>query len=245
MNSPTQSQADRLTVEECLQHTDTDPQEYSHLLFHVDEYKEVRDEIHNEYTLMANRINWLLASQTFLFTALAIATPKNIQSLSDLSKNAFYKIAPVIGLCSCWLIASAITANILRIWDWKRIQRELLSKIEYITPKLPRDGLPGFGLLPPVGLPLLFFSLWGYILFKKNNLLFFESYTIITILFAFTGILSVWSSAFFFYCLDEETIGRFFKRPINLIKKGRHWLFWITILLFLGLIFYALVGKSR
>jgi hypothetical protein len=232
----------RLTIEKCLEETNSDHQAYPHLLFHVDEYKEVRDEIHNEYTLMANRINWLLASQTFLFTALAIATPKVSYVSLDLSKNAFYKIAPVVGSFSCWLISSAIVANILRIWDWKRIQRDLLRKIEYITPKLPEDGLSGFGLLPPIGLPLLFFTLWGYVLFLRLNF-FFESRVIIAVFFAFTGVLSVWSSAFFFYCLEEETVNRIFKRPINMIKKNRYWIFFITITVFIALISYSLFSK--
>ncbi len=240
MNPPPEPKANRLTIDRCLEHVDPDRQNYyQHLLFHVDEYKEVRDEIHSEYTLMANRINWLLASQTFLFTALAIATPKEAQGISDFSRNAFCRIAPVVGLCSCWLISSAIVANILRLWDWKRIQRELVAKAEYITPKLPRDGLPGFGLLPPVGLPLLFFALWGYILFRGMDF-FFESRVIISIAFSLIGVLSVWSSAFFFYCLDEETIACVFKRPINAIKNNRYWLCCGTIVLFFGLLLYSL-----
>ena len=210
--------------------------QFSH---HIDEYKQVREEIHSEYTLMANRVNWLLASQTFLFTALAIATPKDVLTTPDLSKNIFYTIAPVIGLFSCWLIASSITANILRIWDWKRIQRDILKKIEYLAPQLPRDSLPGFGLLPPVGLPLLFFSLWGYLLFVKMNL-FFESRVIFAVFFACMGILSVWSSAFFFHCLDEETSYQVFKRPINFVKEHRRKMFFITILVFLAMAFYAI-----
>lgn len=240
MNPSLKSSARRLTIDHCL--NDIDPareSRYRHLLFHVDEYKEVRNEIHSEYTLMANRINWLLASQTFLFTALAIAAPKPVPAFADFSTNAFCRIAPVIGITSCWLISSAIVANILRIWDWKRIQRDLVDKTEYITPKLPRDGLPGFGLLPPVGLPLLFFALWGYILFQGMDF-FFESRIVLAIAFALIGVLSVWSSAFFFYCLDEETIARVFKRPLKAIRRNRYWLCGVSILIFLGLLFTSL-----
>lgn len=229
----------RLSIDECVLDKANPDQKCNRLSHHIDEYKQVRHEIHHEYNLMANRVNWLLASETFLFTALAIATPKDLTVISSLSKNIFYRIAPVIGLFSGWLIASAITANILRIWDWKRIQRDILQRIEYLTPQLPRDSLPGFGLLPPVGLPMLFFSLWGYVLFMKLDI-FFESRVIFAILFAAIGILSVWSSALFFYCLDEEISNRIFKRPINFIKHQRYWMFFITVLLFLGVLCYAL-----
>jgi len=229
----------RLTIDKCIKGDVSDHQNYKHLQYHVDEYKEVRDEIHYEYMLMSNRVNWLLASQTFLFTALAIATPKVSTGMIDLSQNFFYKTAPVIGLCSCWLISSAIIANILRIWDWKRVQSNIARKIKFLATKLPQDGLSGFGLLPPIGLPLLFFTMWGYVLFAKLDL-FMQSQMIVTMVFAILGVFSVWSTAFCFYSLNEATINRFFKKMTVMTMKSKRGICLTTCMLFLTLLFYAI-----
>lgn len=185
MASRTSGLSDDLSATSDLNEAAQEDKKTVQLRFHVDGYKEIRKEIHYEYTLMA---------------------------------------------------------NILRIWDWKRIQRMILKNVECLIPRFPRDSLPGFGLLPPVGLPMLFFSLWGYILFPRINW-FLESRILLAVLFAQTAVISVWSSAFFFYCMDEDTSARIFKRPINIIKEYRTVFFGVTIVLFFTLIFYAVLKK--
>jgi len=135
----------------------------------LERYQVFRNRIEHEDNLIMQRLSWLMASQSFLFTAYAIvtngmtttpATGGNI-FVSHLSTLA--RIIPIVALLNSLLIAVSILAAlkaILELRDAYRRQPEPLEIIPLQTSKSARV----LGLSAPVLLPLLFLAVWLYLL---------------------------------------------------------------------------------
>jgi len=115
------------------------------------------------------RLSWLMASQSFLFTAYAIVT-NGLTTSPTTGGNVFVshllvlaRIIPVVALLNSLLIFVSITAALKAIRELRRAyqhQSEMLETISLQTSKSARV----LGLSAPVLLPLLFLAVWLFLL---------------------------------------------------------------------------------
>ena len=135
----------------------------------LERYQVFRNRIEHEDNLVMQRLSWLMASQSFLFTAYAIVT--NGMTTSPASGgNVFVnhlltlaRIIPVVALLNSLLIAISILAALKAVRELRhgyRRQPDTLEAIPLQTSKSARV----LGLSAPVLLPLLFLAVWLYLL---------------------------------------------------------------------------------
>jgi len=135
----------------------------------LERYQVFRNRIEHEDNLIMQRLSWLMASQSFLFTAYAIVT--NGMTTSPASGgNVFVnhlltlaRIIPVVALLNSLLIGISILAAlkaIRELRDGYRKEPEPLEMIPLQTSKSARV----LGLSAPVFLPPLFLAVWLYLL---------------------------------------------------------------------------------
>ena len=135
----------------------------------LERYQVFRNRIEHEDNLVMQRLSWLMASQSFLFTAYAIVT--NGMTTSPASGgNVFVnhlltlaRIIPVVALLNILLIAISILAALKAVRELRhgyRRQPDTLEAIPLQTSKSARV----LGLSAPVLLPLLFLAVWLYLL---------------------------------------------------------------------------------
>jgi hypothetical protein len=135
----------------------------------IDQYKFVREEIKQEYTLMTARKNWLMIPQTFLFTALVLGIGKN--QPFKLIHSVYYPLIPIIGIVLLVIPQLGICAALRRIKSWKNKQRLIESDIKKLSSENKnyylQDNQPISNLLGIVNYilitPIFLFS-WLYIL---------------------------------------------------------------------------------
>jgi hypothetical protein len=127
-------------------------------------YKAVRDEIAHEDTLAGTRINWFLASQSFLLSALAIAHGKGDVFTPNPRNDFFFPLVPLLAIASCILIFLGIIAGAAAIRRWRRQLAQMVRQ----DPTLPSIGRDDWiiksGWSAPILLPILFIVAWSYLL---------------------------------------------------------------------------------
>jgi hypothetical protein len=134
-------------------------------------YQVVRSQIEHEDNLVSARLSWLLASQSFLFTAYAITLNGPLQShFKTFETNAELLISmlTLVGIASALLIWASILAGIAAM-------KKLKSDFEHRTGNGLPNGLPPIqtmgttllaGQLGPVLIPLLFTTVWLMLLVR-------------------------------------------------------------------------------
>jgi hypothetical protein len=147
------------------------PAESSENLSPLERYQIFRNRIEHEDNLILQRLSWLMASQSFLFTAYAIVT-NGLASPSSTGGNIYLnhlttlsRIIPAVALLNSFLIFLSITAALKAIRELRlNYQRQpgLLQSIPLQTNQATR----ALGLSAPVLLPLLFFAVWLFLLMQ-------------------------------------------------------------------------------
>jgi hypothetical protein len=137
----------------------------------LERYQIFRNRIEHEDTLIMQRLSWLMASQSFLFTAYAIVT-NGMSALPTLGNNIFSRhlstlarIIPIVALLNSFLILISILGALKAIWELRdayRKQPEILGAIPLQTSRTARR----LGLSAPLLLPLLFLAVWLFLLFQ-------------------------------------------------------------------------------
>jgi len=137
----------------------------------LERYQLFRNRVEHEDNLIIQRLSWLMASQSFLFTAYAIVTNALTASASR-NVNTFInhllalvKIIPVVALLNSLLIAASIVAALIAINQLRcgyKKEGPTLGILPLQTSRVPRV----LGLAAPVILPLLFFAVWLYLLLQ-------------------------------------------------------------------------------
>jgi hypothetical protein len=137
----------------------------------LERYQIFRNRIEHEDNLIMQRLSWLMASQSFLFTAYAIVT-NGLANSSTIGGNMFVnhllilaRIIPVVALLNSLLILVSILAALKAIRELRneyQRQPEVLEAIPLQTSKSART----LGLSAPVLLPLLFLAVWLFLLFQ-------------------------------------------------------------------------------
>jgi len=134
----------------------------------LDYYNVVRSRIEHEDNLVVQRLSWLVASQSFLFTAYAIVTnglasqpppPSCVRFASQL--QLLYQLIPVVGTLTCVLIYVSILAAVASM---RRLRNSYHSRFgddeKGLPPIMSRSPIRLFGHSAAVLLPLVFITIW-------------------------------------------------------------------------------------
>jgi hypothetical protein len=132
-------------------------------------YDALRDQIKHEDDLISQRVNWFMASQSFLFSAYAIV-------LSGLSKQNDHEVAsqkhllvlmiPVLAAIVCVLAWVTVLAGELAIGCLRK-SFEPLTQTAHAAGLPPIQGVrrnQKLGMTPPLLLPLVFLTVWTLML---------------------------------------------------------------------------------
>lgn len=129
-----------------------------------DVYCYIRTEIQFELNLINARVNWLVASQAFLFVPLTIGAKGD-----GLRSSIFYPLIPLLGVVLCLLVLVAISAAVWRSQQWraKVMQGEYTGADEHgvfsiIVPRSP--AIPIMGAVGAIGVPAVLVATWLYLL---------------------------------------------------------------------------------
>jgi hypothetical protein len=135
----------------------------------LERYQVFRSRIEHEDNLIMQRLSWLMASQSFLFTAYAIVT-NGMSSLPAASSNEFVnhlttlaRIVPIVALLNSLLIALSIFGALKAIRELRDEYRKPPQMLE-IIPLQTSQTARRMGLSAPILLPLLFLVVWSYLL---------------------------------------------------------------------------------
>ena len=128
-------------------------------------YKVIRGQIEHEDNLIGTRLNWFVASQSFLFSAYAIVV-SNLTGQKPPWVNAqqrlLFSIIPVVSIFVCLLILVSCAGAILAM---RRLRGLYATHVEHV----PDHGLPpvqGYaqnyfmGQASPLLLPPGFIAIW-------------------------------------------------------------------------------------
>src|SRR3954453_12556519 len=103
----------------------------------TDHYRLVRAQIEFEDGLIVQRLNWLMASQSFLFTAYAITLNAPVQSsrvLFSAHQRIIFHIIPLVALAACLLIYTGMVGGVLAQKHLRRFLREHLAPEHTLQP---------------------------------------------------------------------------------------------------------------
>jgi hypothetical protein len=128
-------------------------------------YRLCRGRIEHEDNLIVQRLSWLVAAQSFLFTAYAITTnaltaidPKASGRFLEQAELVF-RLIPTVAICLAVLIYISILAALKAI---RQMRRFYLSKaVPSNLPPIQTSATTRLlGLSAPLLLPVLFVSVW-------------------------------------------------------------------------------------
>ena len=127
-------------------------------------YRQIRTENQFELNLVTARVNWLIASQAFLFMPLSVGVRQE-----SLDSSLMYPMIPILGITICLLVLISISAAIWRGTQWrlKGCQGAYYGpadKHEFtsIIPRTP--AIPYLGSCGALGVPVVLGSAWLYLL---------------------------------------------------------------------------------
>jgi len=127
-------------------------------------YKAVRDEFAHEDNLAGTRLNWFIASQAFLLSAMAIGHTSKDAALPNLGNDFYFPLVPLLAIASCILIFLGIISGAVVIRRWRRILKQMIRQ-DPTLPAIGRDSwIMYFGWSAPLLLPLVFLAAWSYLL---------------------------------------------------------------------------------
>jgi hypothetical protein len=133
-------------------------------------YNLVREQIEHEDNLITQRLSWLVASQSFLFTAFAIllnAPPQGKLPAFDAKQAQIFQLIPLVGLLSDLLIYVSIVAGVIATSKlrahWLAVRRGDADDRQLPAIQGPRLSQL-MGLVAPLLLPLVFLVIWAYVL---------------------------------------------------------------------------------
>jgi hypothetical protein len=132
-------------------------------------YNLIRQRIEHEDGLIVQRLSWLVASQSFLFTAYAIvlssltASPQSATSAMLHQEARLSRLIPLVAIMTCALIYTGIVAAVKAIASLRRSYRSRFPSDETI-PDIQVGTLTRLlGLAAPLLLPLVFIGVWLFL----------------------------------------------------------------------------------
>lgn len=147
------------------------PVEPSGRISPLERYQLFRNRIEHEDNLVMQRLSWLMASQSFLFTAYAIVT-NGLSTSPTTGGNVFInhlstlgRIVPIVALLNSLLIFVSILAALKAIRELRCGYQQHAGALEEIPLQTSRAARV-LGLSAPVLLPPLFFAVWLFLLMQ-------------------------------------------------------------------------------
>jgi hypothetical protein len=137
----------------------------------LERYLAFRNRIEHEDNLIMQRLSWLMASQSFLFTAYAIVTngltsqPLGSTNTYVVHLRQLLQIVPVVALINSLLVFIGILAALRAIFQLRgsyKKQAEMLKGLPLQT----KPSTRALGFAAPFLLPLLFMAVWLLLLTK-------------------------------------------------------------------------------
>lgn len=138
----------------------TEPNQVSPL----DHYRLVRSQIEHEDNLVSQRLSWLLASQSFLFTAYAITLNGPAQShfkMFETHSTLLLNLLILVGIVSALLIWASILAGFYAMKKLRAHFQRTAAELPAGVPPIQTTGTAlRLGQLGPILIPLLFMAVW-------------------------------------------------------------------------------------
>ena len=142
---------------------DTQAEEADHALADI-----IHRQLEHEDGLMVNRLSWLVASQSFLFTAYAIvlnSVPQAQSTATTPRQELLRNLLPVLGLTTSGLIYLGVLAGMCVCTALRRLLREHRGRGAAIGGVILGTATTySLGLAAPLLLPPLFFVAWTTLL---------------------------------------------------------------------------------
>ena len=125
-------------------------------------YQHLRSRLEHEDGLIVNRLSWLMASESFLFTAYAIVL--NASAATPQHRRLMHLI-PIVAIASSVLIFVGIAAAV-RAMGWIRglLGQRIPDAAALGLPPIHTPGSVKAGLAAPLALPVMFVVVWLYLL---------------------------------------------------------------------------------
>jgi hypothetical protein len=131
-------------------------------------YNLVRERIEHEDNLIVQRLTWLVGSQSFLFTAYAIASnglmSQPVQPVSahfGEQLELLFQLIPIVAMLTCVLIYISILAAVITTAKLRCGYRSRFGPEEdSLPPIMTAAPTRLFGLVAPLFLPLMFAGIW-------------------------------------------------------------------------------------
>ncbi len=131
----------------------------------VTRYAILRGQIEHEDGLMTQRLSWLVASQSFLFTAYAIVlnAPEHAASAMHARQQAYVLTSiPTVAILSDALIYISVLAGVSAMRGLRT--RWIAGGADSLLPPLQGTSLSRrLGLVPPLLMPLVFLVVWIFL----------------------------------------------------------------------------------
>lgn len=145
--------------------------ETSEIVSPLERYQIFRSRIEHEDNLVTQRLSWLMASQSFLFTAYAVVSSNLGGSAID-SRTPFAKhlsvlasIIPTVAILNSLLILVGIVAAMKAIGEL-RCRYEKITERLGILPLQTSWTVRVSAFAAPVLLPLVFTAVWLFLLIR-------------------------------------------------------------------------------
>jgi hypothetical protein len=135
----------------------------------LDYYRIVRGQLEHEDNLITNRLSWLIASQSFLFTAYAILAGNVSQGVISDPRRQLLVLIPGIAGLTCIFIFLAILGGVIAMHNLRKLHRRHSSSAhnQTLPPVQGYHATQFLGLVAPILLPILFTSVWVYLLIRR------------------------------------------------------------------------------
>ena len=131
----------------------------------------VRRQIEHEDVLIVNRLSWLIASQSFLFTAYAIILNGPVLTRNEhfaAHGELLVKIIPLLAISACVLIYLGICGGVRLMADLRRELGRHHTAMGGLRPPIQGTRLTLFlGQCAPLGLPPIFAAAWTILFFTQ------------------------------------------------------------------------------
>ena len=137
----------------------------------ADLYRLLRGQIEFEDSLIVQRLNWFVASQSFLFTAYAINLNAPVQPALGVFREhgtLIFHLIPVVALACCALIYLAVVAGVIaQVHIHREFKLRMASDAAANFPRLQGASITRLmGMAAPLGIPIVFAIVWAYLLFS-------------------------------------------------------------------------------
>lgn len=137
----------------------------------ADFYQLIRQQIDGENSLMNQRVNWLLVSQSFFvsaFASLVTSPPDSEPNFYNQLQSRLIWIIPGISLVVSLFIYIGILASLMYMGNLRKSYQTYPqdSSVEHYPPIQRTTVARLLAQIPPAFVPLLFIGIWIYLLME-------------------------------------------------------------------------------